>query len=209
MGMGSLGATRSFRRVMVGLKEVATPNDLNTHVDRLQTGGCKKWYVSCWVQVDLTRDEFSCQPKCYFGYQQETKVLQIGLNFSPTPAEIPVSEIITETEFSIKRLQLTKSIDADSEAEFRAKVSSCLKSAKLPKSNITREERSALSNQRNHKKDKNILLPPPPPPPTRAVTVLYWIVVNTVKKEEKNTNLLPQVEFHLQLKNTALKPITP
>ena len=58
----------------------------------------------------------------------ETMVLQFGLNFSPTPAEIPMSEIITETEFAIKRLQYGKSIDGDSVAEFRAKVTSCLKS---------------------------------------------------------------------------------
>ena len=63
----------------------------------------------------------------------ETKVLQYGLNFSPNPAEIPVSEIITETEFAIKRLRYTKSIVSHSVAEFRTKVTRCLKSAKLPK----------------------------------------------------------------------------
>ena len=89
----------------------------------------------------------------------ETSVLERGLNFVPTPKEILVVDIITETEYAIKRLQYDKNncIDENSVAELRARVTGVLKSAKPPKSNITKEERDALSELR---KDNKITILP-------------------------------------------------
>ena len=89
----------------------------------------------------------------------ETSVLERGLNFAPIPKEIPVVDIITETEYAIKRLQYDKNncIDENSVAELRARVTWVLKLAKPPKSNITKEERDALSELR---KDNKITILP-------------------------------------------------
>ena len=83
----------------------------------------------------------------------------MGLNFVPSPKDIPVTEIITETEYAIKRLQYDKSngVDEDAIAELRSRVTGALKSAKPPRSNITKAERSALFEL---KKDQNITILP-------------------------------------------------
>ncbi|XP_072014870.1 uncharacterized protein [Amphiura filiformis] len=89
----------------------------------------------------------------------EVSVLQKGLNFAPSPKDIPVEDIITETEYAIKRLQYNKTtrIDYDSAAELRARVTGALKSAKPPKNNISKDERDALYKLR---KDRSITILP-------------------------------------------------
>ena len=118
----------------------------------------------------------------------ETSVLERGLNFAPTPKEIPVVDIITETEYAIKRLQYDKnnSIDENSVAELRARVTGVLKSAKPPKSNITKEERDALSELR---KDNKITVLPADKGRAPGGGVLNFELGTDVRPEVSTTTL--------------------
>ena len=68
----------------------------------------------------------------------ERSILSKGLNFAVTPTSIPIAEIIAGTEVVAKHLSNS---DAD---ELRCEVVRTIKRAKLPKSNITKNERTAL-----------------------------------------------------------------
>ena len=124
-------------------------------------------------------------------------MLERGLNFAPTPKEIPVVDIITETEYAIKRLQYDKSnrIDGNSVAELRARVTGVLKSAKSPKSNITKEERDALSEL---KKDNNITILP-------ADKGRATVVLNADKYDQKVNTLLEDTKTYVKLKKDLTK----
>ena len=81
----------------------------------------------------------------------ELSVLARGMNFAVTPSKPPVTDIITATETACKGLP-------DGEAsDLRARVSGILRKHKNIKSNITKEERAAISEL---KKDKNIKILP-------------------------------------------------
>ncbi|XP_072014899.1 uncharacterized protein [Amphiura filiformis] len=70
----------------------------------------------------------------------EKDVLSRGLNFAVTPDKLPHVEIITATESAIRNNKLNSG-DAE---ELRTKVNSCLVNAKLPRSNISTEQREAI-----------------------------------------------------------------
>ena len=85
--------------------------------------------------------------------QTEKNILAKGLNFAITPRQIPLVELITATETAIQNNNI-----AEVEAEqLRTKVSACLSNAKPPASNITMEERKALTSLSN---DNNIIILP-------------------------------------------------
>ena len=65
----------------------------------------------------------------------QRRVLGKGLNYAVTPDKLPVEEFVVDTEQACRSLPIDK---ADQVAV------SILKSAKLPKSNITKKERQAL-----------------------------------------------------------------
>ena len=127
----------------------------------------------------------------------ETSVLERGLNFAPTPKEIPVVDIITETEYAIKRLQYDKNscIDENSVAELRARVTWVLKSAKPPKSNITKEERDALSELR---KDNKITILP-------ADKGRATVVLDADKYDQKVSALLEDTNTYVKLQKDPTK----
>ena len=124
----------------------------------------------------------------------ETSVLERGLNFAPTPKEIPVVDIITDTEYAIKRLQYDKNncIDENSVPELRARVTLVLKLAKPPKSNITKEERDALSELR---KDNKITILP-------ADKGRATVVLDAGKYDPKVSALLVDTNTCVKLRKT-------
>ncbi|XP_062849575.1 uncharacterized protein LOC134311850 [Trichomycterus rosablanca] len=85
--------------------------------------------------------------------QAEKDILAKGLNFAVTPKQVPLVELITATESAIRNNNIS-----DLEAEqLRMKVSACLSNAKPPPSNISRDERYALTTL---SKDNNIIILP-------------------------------------------------
>ena len=81
----------------------------------------------------------------------EKNILARGLNFAISPEKIPANEFILATEMAVKSLGPTES------AALRNEVAGILKSAKPPKSNISKGERKALGTLA---KDKNIMILP-------------------------------------------------
>ncbi|CAK9810876.1 hypothetical protein ANTPLA_LOCUS6713 [Anthophora plagiata] len=77
--------------------------------------------------------------------QDAITILAKGHNFAVTPKLIPTEEIISQIENTIHNLP---SEDAN---EIRRKTTNALKSAKLPKSNITRGEKKALYELKQNK----------------------------------------------------------
>ena len=81
----------------------------------------------------------------------ETQVLARGLNFAISPQKVPTEDFILATEMACK------SLPADERPALRAEVAGILRSAKPPKSNISREERQALITL---SKEKDIVILP-------------------------------------------------
>ncbi|XP_044151431.1 uncharacterized protein LOC122939429 [Bufo gargarizans] len=115
-----------------------------------------------WVQNLLT------QPKM--------DVLAKGLNFAITPRTIPIVDIISATEASIH----SNKVPHGEDEQLRLKVSAALASAKPPPSNLTREERKAVTSL---KKDTNITILP-------ADKGRCTVVLNTSDYDAKVTSLL-------------------
>ena len=65
-------------------------------------------------------------------------VLGKGLNYAVTPDKLPVEDFVVATE------QACRSLPIDKADQLRAQVAGVMKSAKLPKPNITKKERQAL-----------------------------------------------------------------
>ena len=81
----------------------------------------------------------------------EISILSKGMNFAPTPTQIPVKDIIAATEYGIREIE-------EGEANLvRSDVLRVLKQAKAPQPNITRDEMDALSSLKND--DSIIVLP--------------------------------------------------
>ncbi|XP_063386884.1 uncharacterized protein LOC134672866 [Cydia fagiglandana] len=103
-------------------------------------------------------------------------VLSKGLNFALTPSSLPVESIVTSIEDAIIRNRVP-----NREAEcLRQDVSSLLRYSKLPKPNISKQERQALSLLR---KNEDILVLP-------ADKGNATVVVDTAVYEEKVTQLV-------------------
>ena len=81
----------------------------------------------------------------------QNDVLEKGLNFAPTPTTIPVDEMIIATEKACWK------IPEEERNTLRAKIVGALKSAKMPKSNLNKDQRQALKDLT---KEKSILVLP-------------------------------------------------
>ena len=81
----------------------------------------------------------------------QNDVLEKGLNFAPTPTTIPVDEMIIATEKACWK------IPEEERNTLRAKIVRALKSAKMPKSNLNKDQRQALKDLT---KEKSILVLP-------------------------------------------------
>ncbi|KAK9402182.1 hypothetical protein NXF25_010538 [Crotalus adamanteus] len=104
----------------------------------------------------------------------ETNVLSKGFNFAVTPKHIPTETIICGVETS-----LTK-INPDDTNRIRLKITNILCISKPPKSNLPKEEQTAL---RNLKEDTSIIILP-------ADKGNATVVMNTSDYQTKLTNLL-------------------
>jgi hypothetical protein len=85
--------------------------------------------------------------------ESELNVLQKGLNFSVVPNNIPTAEFITGIETACNALGSS----SETAIQLRSDCVRILKDCKLPKSNIPKEERSALRDLRS---DDSILVLP-------------------------------------------------
>ncbi|XP_060756880.1 uncharacterized protein LOC132867932 [Neoarius graeffei] len=108
--------------------------------------------------------------------QPERDVLSKGLNFAVSPEQIPVVELITATETAIRNNNLT---NTESE-QLRLKISAALSSAKAPPSNLTSQERRALTVLQ---RDRNITILP-------ADKGRCTVVLNTADYHSRMTSLL-------------------
>ncbi|XP_012811622.2 uncharacterized protein LOC105946468, partial [Xenopus tropicalis] len=108
--------------------------------------------------------------------QPEKDVLAKGLNYAVTPQHIPVVELITATESAINN----NHIKVEEAEQLRLKVSAALSSARAPPSNLTTQERRALTSL---SKDPNITILP-------ADKGRCTVVLNTTDYHCKMTSLL-------------------
>ena len=75
-------------------------------------------------------------------------MLKLGLNFAPVPTSLPLQDTIVGIEEAAKRLP------KDDATDLRTRV---LRSSKLPKDNITKEQRLAVKEMRTWKDE--VILP--------------------------------------------------
>ncbi len=135
--------------------------------------------------------------------ETECSVLSQGLNFAITPKTIPYDDFIVTTELACKNIA-----SQGEKAALRNEVVGILKSAKLPPSNINREEWKAIQSLF---KDKSIRILP-------ADKGRITVVMNTEQYEKQMLTMLedkntyevlkkdPTEENKIKLK-TALKPL--
>ncbi|XP_066263270.1 uncharacterized protein [Branchiostoma lanceolatum] len=129
-----------------------------------------------WV-INLSDKELSTAHK---------QLLGKGLNFALTVTKIPTDDLIICTEQACRILK-EDSADAD---ELRAKTVDMIKKAKLPPSNISHEEKEALSDLRQ---DKTVIILP-------ADKGRATVVMNRKDYEQKASQLLGDVNTYTELK---------
>ena len=79
------------------------------------------------------------------------ELLKLGLNFAPVPTSLPLQDTIVGIEEAAKRLP------KDDATDLRTRVCGILRSSKLPKDNITKEQRLAVKEMRTWKDE--VILP--------------------------------------------------
>ncbi|KAJ0057450.1 hypothetical protein NL108_006138 [Boleophthalmus pectinirostris] len=106
------------------------------------------------IETSLTKnkDKWVCNLTQRKITETETNVLTRGLNFATTPYKIPIEEYILATELACQKIP-----NQGQKADLRNTVTGILKTAKLPKSNITKKERKAINHM---KKDNTIIILP-------------------------------------------------
>ena len=119
-----------FRKLVENKKEKERQAFTNTRIDK-----------SRWV-INKSDRQLS---------QHEKSVLEKGLNFAVTTRSLPVQDVVTNTEIACRALPPSKA------QSLRGEVVKCLKKAKAPRSNISKEERIALQEL---KRDRNIITLP-------------------------------------------------
>ena len=126
-----------------------------------------------WV-INLSKRELS---------KAETTVLARGLNFAVAPDKLPVNDVIVQTE---KACGLIPEEERD---KLRVEVCGALKSAHLPKSNISKEERAAI---RSIGKDKAVMVLP-------ADKGKATVVMDTEEYEKKVKDMLSDERTYSKL----------
>ncbi|XP_072017463.1 uncharacterized protein [Amphiura filiformis] len=116
----------------------------------------------------------------------ELSVLQRGLNFSVVPSTVPTAEFITGIETACHVL----GPNSDTSTLLRSDCVRIIKDCKLPKSNISKEERAAL---RDLKSDNSILILP-------ADKGRATVILNKKTYLEKSQELLGDSKTYTPLK---------
>ena len=101
----------------------------------------------------------------------QNDVLKQGLNFAPTPSTIPVDDFIIATEKACWK------VPEEERDTVRAKIVGAIKTAKMPKSNLTKDQSQAVKDL---SKEKSILVLP-------ADKGRCTVVMDTVDYEQKST----------------------
>ena len=119
----------------------------------------------------------------------EIKILQKGLNFAVTPNKIPVSKILSEVEVSIKNL------DKSDKDLIRAQVCNITKNFTKIKTNITSQEKKALTSLRN---DHSVVI-------LKADKGNCTVILNTTEYESKMNDLLLDPTTYEEIKKDSVK----
>ena len=127
-----------------------------------------------WVH-DLSNRTFS---------NPEHKVLGKGFKFAITPHKVPILDLVTGVEFGLRQVR-----DAAQVMTVRSKVSEILKSAKVPESNLSHEEKMALKQLKN---DNSIKI-------LKADKENCTVVMDSTAYDLKVQNLLFDNSTYLQL----------
>ena len=106
------------------------------------------------------------------------------MNFAPTPASIPY-----EDEYIVATGKACKKLPTSEAALLRSEMAGILRSAKAPKSNITKEERQAISELK--KEDSIIILP--------ADKGKATVVMQSEEYEQKLTDMLSDEKTYNEL----------
>ena len=151
------------------LQETSTKPRRNT-AENVELGGeqLKKWVVNL-SKYKLTKPQES--------------VLAKGLNYAPTPDKIPVEDYIVATELACQKLPGNEAM------VLRSEMAGVLRSAKPPKSNISREERKALNDL---KKEESVLILP-------ADKGKATVLMDVQDYEDKLTEMLSDEKTYEQL----------
>ena len=99
----------------------------------LRPGGTSKWVINR-TQRDLTK--------------AQKEVLALGLNFTPVPSRVPVSDIATAIESGTRGLLRRKLLGKVEVNDLRGRICGALKKLKPPSTNMTKEQKSALKDLR-------------------------------------------------------------
>ena len=151
------------------LQETSTKSRRNT-AENVELGGeqLKKWVINL-SKYKLTKPQES--------------VLAKGLNYAPTPDKIPVEDYIVATELACQKLPGNEAM------VLRSEMAGVLRSAKPPKSNISREERKALNDL---KKEESVLILP-------ADKGKATVLMDVQDYEDKLTEMLSDEKTYEQL----------
>ena len=122
--------------------------------------------------------------------EAEKSILQRGLNYAITPKKIPISEIITATELACSTLS-----DTNQASRLRNDVTKALEQAKPPKTNISKEERQAITSL---KKDDSIQI-------IGADKGRLTVIMDKKDYEEKANALLNDTNTYEKLKKDPTK----
>ena len=114
----------------------------------------------------------------------EHQVLGKGFKFAITPHKVPILDLVTGVEFGLRQVR-----DAAQVMTVRSKVSEILKSAKVPESNLSHEEKMALKQLKN---DNSIKI-------LKADKGNSTVVMDSTTYDSKVQNLLLDNSTYLQL----------
>ena len=126
-------------------------NKLHTSFDKQQLGLARQ--ASSRNKSSLETDRWVKNISSRNLSQAEKQFLQKGLNFAVSTKNVPVTKIISATESAICR----GSFELNTAGERRTHINASILSAKIPKSNFTKEEVCALNALR---KDNSITILP-------------------------------------------------
>ena len=134
-GLCSTTAEHTFRRTRA-LHQEKLEKLTKKKADSLRPEGTSRWVIN------RTDKQLS---------SVQTEVLALGLNFTPAPSTLPLNNFASAIESGACEL------DRDLANDLKVRVCGLLRKAKLPKSNLTKVQRSALKDLRAT--DDVIILP--------------------------------------------------
>ncbi|KAI0232255.1 hypothetical protein LSAT2_017403, partial [Lamellibrachia satsuma] len=152
---------------------------LETKRDRINDADLTGTQLKRWV-INLSKYKLS---------GNQNKILAKGLNYAVTPEKIPTEEFVVAAE------QATWSLPQEQKDKLRADITGVLKSAKVPKQNITRQERTALKGLQ---KEKSITILP-------ADKGKATVIMETREYQEKMKEMLNDEATYEKLKKDPTK----